>query len=156
MSNVSVQTQRGRSDARGTEVEGFRSLRHLLQWDPFSGASWLTPSNETHFAPAFEVKETRDAFIFKADLPGVELEQVDVKLTDQRLTISGRREAESQERGETYYAYERSYGAFSRSFTLPRTIDGERIDAKLAAGVLTVVVPKRADAQPRKVEIKTG
>jgi HSP20 family protein len=106
------------------------------------------------FFPAFEVKETREAYAFRADLPGVEEKNVEITLTANRLTVSGKREEEKEEQGGAFYVSERTYGAFTRSFTLPEGIDGEHITAELTAGVLEIVVPKKPEAQPRKVTLK--
>jgi HSP20 family protein len=70
------------------------------------------------------------------------------------LTVSGSRQSEDRKEGESYALYERQYGSFSRSFALPDMADGERIDAKLVNGVLSLTIPKKAEAKPRKIEIK--
>ena len=134
-------------------------LRWLLRWDPFREMtpSWFTqPSSEATFLPAFEVKESKDSFLFKADLPGMKEPDIEVKLAGGRLTVSGKREAEREDKGETFYTYERSYGSFVRSFTLPDEIDGEHVQAELKEGVLTIVVPKKAVAQAKTITIKAG
>lgn len=134
-------------------------LRWLLRWDPFREMtpSWFAqPSAEATFSPAFEVKENKDSFLFKADLPGVKEPDIEVNLTGGRLTISGKREAEREDKGETFYTYERSYGNFVRSFTLPDEIDADHVQAELKDGVLMVVVPKQAVVQPKKIAIKAG
>lgn len=132
-------------------------LRWLLRWDPFREMtpSWLgQPMAEATFAPAFEVKETKDSFMFKADLPGMKEADIEIKLTGNRLAIGGKREAEREDKDETFYTYERSYGSFMRSFTLPDGIDGEHVHAEMKDGVLSVVVPKLAVAQGRTIAIK--
>ncbi len=106
------------------------------------------------FSPAFEVKETRDGFLFKADLPGVKQEEVEITCVGNRLNVRGKREAEREEKGDTYYAYERSYGSFSRSFTLPAGADLEHVKAELKDGVLTIALPKKPEMQPRKISIQ--
>ena len=106
------------------------------------------------YSPAFEVKETKEAYVVKADMPGVKEEDVDVSLHNSVLSITGRRAAEERKEGETFYLYERSYGTFSRSFALPDTADGDKVEAKLDAGVLTVTIGKRVEAQPRKIQLK--
>jgi HSP20 family protein len=70
------------------------------------------------FVPDFEVKETKEGFVFKADVPGIKEKDLEITMTGNRLTISGKREAEMEERSDTYYACERSYGSFTRAFTL--------------------------------------
>jgi HSP20 family protein len=131
----------------------YTALRELMEWDPF-GEMQPSPTEGGGFTPRFEVKETKDAYVFKADLPGIEENALDISMTGNRLTVSGQREAERRDEGDTYYAYERSYGNFSRSFTLPEGVETERVDAHLEHGVLTITVPKLAELQPRKVSIK--
>ena len=136
------------------EWDPFRTMRDILHWDPFGEAAPRWFGDELGFSAAFEVKETKEAFVFKADLPGLKAEDLDVKLTHNRLTISGKREAEKTDQGDTFYTFERSYGAFSRSFTLPEGADAELIDADLRDGVLTVTLPKRTGAQPKQINVR--
>lgn len=132
------------------EWDAFRLMDHLLR-------SEATPqrAERTPFAPRFDVKETSESFTFKADLPGVRESDVDVSLNGNRLTISGKRELDQQKESENYFLLERSFGSFSRSFTLPESADFEKVGAELKEGVLTVQVPKRAASQPRKVTLGT-
>ena len=123
--------------------------RELLNWDPF-----FTARPASAFSPAFEVKETTDTFVLKADLPGVEEKDLDIGVHNGVLTVSGSRAAEERKDGESYALYERQYGSFTRSFSLPDMADGERIDAKLDNGVLTLTIAKKAEAKPRKISIK--
>src|SRR5262245_26607329 len=107
-------------------------FRWLLRWDPFREMtpSWFTPPTaETTFSPAFEVKENTECFLFKADLPGMKEPDIEIKLTGDRLVVSGRREADREDKGDTYYTYERSFGTFLRTFTLPDGFDGEHVQA---------------------------
>jgi len=127
----------------------FAMARDLLSWDPFFGDRRVSA-----FSPAFEVKETTDAFIVKADLPGVSESDLDISLHNSVLTVSGSRQAEERKEGEGYALYERQFGSFSRSFSLPDMADGERIDAKLENGVLTLSIAKKAEAKPRKIALK--
>jgi len=123
--------------------------RELLGWDPF-----FTARPASAFSPAFEVKETTDSFVLKADVPGVDEKNLDVAVHNGTLTVSGHRSAEERRDGESYALYERQYGSFTRSFALPDMADGERVDAKLDNGVLTLTIAKKAEAKPRKIEIK--
>jgi HSP20 family protein len=106
------------------------------------------------FAPSFDVRETKDAYVFTADLPGVKEGDLELSLTGNRLTLSGRREEEKREEEDRWFAYERSYGSFSRSFTLPEGVDPDHVQAELKDGVLRVSVPKKAEVKPRKIELK--
>ena len=130
-------------------TNGSALARELLHWDPFFAAR-RAPA----FAPAFEVKETQDAFVLKADVPGLEEKDLDVAIDKGVLTVSGSRAAEQRKDGEAYSVYERQFGSFSRSFSLPDVADAERVEAKLAAGVLTLTIAKKAEAKPRKIAIQ--
>ena len=123
--------------------------RELLGWDPFFGGRQVSA-----FAPTFEVKETADAFVIQADLPGVDEKNLDINVHHGVLSVAGHRDAEERKEGEAYALYERQYGSFTRSFSLPDVADGERIEAKLDKGVLTLSIPKKAEAKPRKIAIK--
>lgn len=127
----------------------FSMARELLSWDPF-----VTGRPTTAFSPAFEVKETTDAFVLKADLPGVAEKDLDIALHNGVLTVSGSRTAEEKKDGEGYALFERQFGSFSRSFSLPDSVDADKIEAKLEAGVLTLTIAKQEPAKPRKIELK--
>jgi HSP20 family protein len=124
--------------------------RELLSWDPFN---YGTRGGQT-FAPHFEVKETGDQFVVRADLPGVAEKDVDISVHNGVLSISGHRAAEERREGESYYVFERQYGSFSRAFALPESADAERVDARLESGVLNVTIAKKAEAKPRRIELK--
>jgi len=131
-----------------------RSLRELLTWDPFQEMAPLLPMDIHKVFPPFEVRETKDRFIFMADLPGVEAKDIEITLTGNRLTITGTRieKVEKGEEGE-YYARERTYGKFTRSFTLPEGADLAAVQATLNVGVLTIVFPKVPAVQPKKIPV---
>jgi HSP20 family protein len=123
----------------------FALARELFNWEPYQ---------RTAFSPTFEVKETEDSFVVRADLPGVKEADLDISVHNGVLSVSGTRAAEERKEGESYYLYERQYGSFTRSFSLPETADGEKIEAKLEAGVLSLAIGKRVDAKPRKIALK--
>jgi HSP20 family protein len=147
-------TDRGLSQNRG--VDPFEMMRDLLQWDPFRELSRGVAGGGAvaGFIPSFEVKETKDSYVFKADLPGVKQEDLNISLTGNRLTVSGQRQAEKRDESDTHYVYERSFGSFSRSFTLPEGIDVDHVQAELKDGVLNVVVPKKPEVQPKRILVK--
>jgi HSP20 family protein len=125
--------------------------------NPFSWMQdWLGPAFEPTFAPAFEVKETKDSFQFLADLPGMKEADVEIKITGNRLAITGKREAEKEDKGEAYYAYERSFGSFQRTFILPDDVDTEHVHADLKDGVLAIAIPKKATVPTKTIPVKTG
>jgi HSP20 family protein len=143
-----VRTNNGNGN-RGVARDPYSLARELLNWDPF-----FTARPASAFAPTFEVKETNESFVLKADVPGVEEKDLDIAVHNGVLTVSGSRQAEERKEGESYALYERQYGSFSRSFALPDNTDGDRIDANLANGVLTLTIAKKAEAKPRKIAIK--
>jgi HSP20 family protein len=131
--------------------------RDLLRWDPFREMAPSLPSfavEMSAFSPAFEVKETKEGYTFKADVPGVAEKDLEITRTGNRLTVGGKRESEKEEKNETCYTCERTSGSFTRSFTLPDGIDGDLIRADLKDGVLTLLVPKKPEAQPQKIAVK--
>jgi HSP20 family protein len=134
-------------------------MRELLGWDPFREMTprlWRASADEGFFVPAFDLREAKDAYVFKADLPGFRQEDVEVQITGNRLTIAGRREAERAEDGDTYYCSERTYGEFTRTFTLPDDVNPDEVMAELKDGVLSVRVPKRPETQPKRVSVRGG
>jgi HSP20 family protein len=103
--------------------------------------------------PAMDLLETEDAFVLKADLPGLSEEDVNIELEDSTLTVSGERRAEHERNGEDYYRVERASGAFHRSLTLPKGVDPEAVTASFDRGVLEVRIPKPEQRKPRRIEI---
>ena len=155
-SNVTIQKQNGPNApalARPAAWDPFQSMRELFRWDPFQFGTLMPLQGEGGFAPDFEVKENKESFIFKADLPGVAEKDLHVQFTGNRLSVSGKRESERTEQNDTYYATERSYGSFTRSFALPEGVDADKAHAELKDGVLSIAVPKRPEAQPRKISV---
>ena len=102
------------------------------------------------------MKETKEGFQFKADLPGLKESDLDVSVSGNRLTVSGKREEEKHDKSDTHFSYERSFGSFSRTCSLPEGADLNGVVAELKGGVLTMLVPKRAGEQSKKVAVKTG
>lgn len=148
--NITVQHDKRQEQADLWEPSRF--MRALFSWDPF-GELGALPSAE--LLPAFDVKDTAEAFVFHADVPGLKEKDVEVQFQGNKLTVSGKRDAEQQKQGETFYTYERSYGSFARSFTLPDNADVDKASAEMKDGVLTISVPKRAAEKPRNVAIKS-
>ncbi len=151
MANI---TRRGERHPGYLEWDPFRIMRQLTRFDPFASLEPLAGMEPQVFTPAFDVKETKDSYVFKADLPGVREEDLEIALTGNRLTVSGKREEEEERReDERYFSYERSFGAFTRSFTLPEGCDPDHVTAELKGGVLSLSVPKRPEVQPKRISI---
>ena len=136
-----------------SRMDPFRMVREMFQ-DPFGGMGLI--GTESVFRPNLDVTETNEAFEIHVDLPGVGEEDIEVQVTGNRLTVSGKREAEETREGDRYVAIERAYGAFSRSFVLPDSADLDHIEAELRNGVLEIKVPKRGEMKGRKVSIHGG
>ena len=137
-------------------------MSNLLRFDPFFSA--LDPlfaataprrTARRSFSPGFEVRETDQAFVLYADLPGVSRESLDIALEGRELTITGSRAKAELSDGEKLHLGERFFGTFKRTFELPEDVDIEGIDASLEHGVLTVSIPKQPQATPRKIPIRT-
>lgn len=144
----------------GTMIEWnpLRAMREMLRWDPFREMAPMFPTafEPAEWHPSFDVTETKDAFMFKADVPGVKKEDLEITTTGNRIQISGKRESEEEKKTDTVYTYERQYGSFTRSFTLPNGADVEHAKSDLKDGVLTLVVPKLAEAQSKKIPISSS
>jgi HSP20 family protein len=108
------------------------------------------------WTPAVDVRETSDAIEMVAELPGLRTEDVEVNIENNVLSISGEKKQDVEKNGDgEYHLVERRYGRFERTFTLPRTVDGERISAQFENGVLTITLPKAETAKPRRVQVHT-
>ena len=106
--------------------------------------------------PAVDVEEKSDAFLLQADLPGVDSKDIDITMENGMLSLRGRRQSEAKQESGGYRRVERVSGEFFRRFTLPDTADPEAISAQMANGVLTVRIGKRAEIQPRRIQVKTS
>ncbi len=120
---------------------------------------FLTTRNEegvtTMWTPRVDLSETADAYVVELDVPGVSREDININFHDNTLSISGERKSEKKEEGKgEYVRVERQYGSFYRSFTLPKTVDTEKIDARYEDGVLVITVPKAEESKPRKIDVR--
>ena len=108
--------------------------------------------------PAVDIVESENAYEITADLPGMDEKNIEVKVADGVLTMKGEKQEEKEEKKKDYYLQERSFGSFQRSFELPESVDADKIEASFKKGVLTVRLPKKADAQKpaKKIEIKAA
>jgi len=141
----------------------------ITRWDPFQNLSSLQEqvnrlfetsfprrsdnSALTAWAPAVDIFETENELVLKADLPDVNEKDLDIRVENNMLTIRGERKFEQEVKEENYLRIERTYGSFSRSFSLPNTVNTEGIKAEYKNGVLTVQLPKRAESKPKQVKV---
>jgi len=130
-----------------------REMDQMLEGTSESGESSAIATSD--WIPAVDIKETKDAFILHADIPGVDPKDVDVHMENGILTIKGERESEKKDEREGYKRVERQYGAFYRRFSLPDTADAEKISAKSKNGVVEITIPKKEAVQPRKISVES-
>jgi len=138
-------------------LEPFRGLSTLQdQFNRLFNESFRNHTEEsalTTWAPAVDIYETPNELVVKADLPEVNEKDIDVRVENNLLTIRGERKFEKSVTEENFLRVERAYGAFSRSFSLPNTVNSETIGAEYKNGVLTVTLPKREESKPRQVKV---
>jgi HSP20 family protein len=127
------------------------SLRDLLD-SAFQLAS-SAPESTSGWVPALDVFEDEDRITVQVELAGMKKEDFDISLQDDMLTISGERKSESEKREGESFRSERSFGAFSRSITLPSPVKAEEVKATYEDGVLTVTLPKAEEAKPKKIQV---
>lgn len=106
--------------------------------------------------PACDVFEDKDAVKIVAEVPGVRPEDVKISLENNLLTVRGEKRQQAEEKTERVHRYERTYGTFERAFSLPTTVDPEKIAATYTNGILTVTIPKAERARPREIPVKVG
>jgi HSP20 family protein len=131
----------------------------LVRWDPFQEFTVFNrPVDRTFgsWAPPVDVFEQNENLVIRAEIPGVSKDDLDVKIENGVLTLSGERKTGSELETATTYRRERVHGSFTRSFKLPTTVDASKIDASYRDGVLEVTVPKAEAAKPKKVEIRAA
>jgi HSP20 family protein len=138
----------------------------VVRWDPFSLQTLFdsvfdapTPARAgalRRWMPAMDLVETDDSYVLKADLPGMSEGDIKIEFEDRTLTVSGERKNESELKKDGYVRVERSFGAFSRSLTLPQGVDPEGVTASFDRGVLEVSIPKPEARKPRRIEIGTA
>lgn len=107
------------------------------------------------YAPSLDVSETDTTLEVKMDVPGVKPDDIDVQLSGNLLTISGKRAEEKEEKGKTFHRVERSYGSFSRSVTLPCDVKDDKVDAQIHDGILRVTLQKSEEAKTRKIKVRS-
>ena len=117
--------------------------------DQFSGSELQSRV----WQPLVDIFEEDDKFVIKAEIPEVKKEDISINLENNVLTIKGERKLEKEDKKENYHRAERFYGMFQRSFTLPGTVEQEKIKANLENGVLTLEIPKKEEVKPKKIEI---
>ena len=143
----------------------------VIRWDPFRDLNTLQdrmnrlfedagrgmrneePASTTIWSPAVDIYETEGEIVVKAELPGMDRKDIQLNLENNVLTIRGDRRFEKETKEDNYQRIERSYGGFSRSFSIPTTVDEDQIRADYKDGVLKVALPKKEQAKPKQIQI---
>jgi HSP20 family protein len=143
----------------------------ITRWDPFrdlgllqdrmnrlfddAGRGWRAdePSATTTWSPAVDIYETENEIMVQAELPGVDRKDITLSLENNVLTLKGERRFEKETKQENYHRIERSYGAFSRSFSIPAIVDDEKIRADYKDGILKIALPKKELVKPKQIKI---
>lgn len=147
----------GKEAVMPSEMSPWRPFREAVSlrdaMDRLFEDSVITPKS-IGAMPKIDIKETKDAIVVKAELPGIEEDKVDVEIMDNVMTISGEKAEEKVEEGEGYHYKESHSGAFQRSFSLPAEVKAEKAEAEMKNGVLTITVPKVEPKKAKKISIK--
>src|SRR5712692_677726 len=110
----------------------------------------------TSFAPPVDIYEDEHTITLKIEVPGIDEKDIDVRIENNTLTVHGERKIEKEEKEENYRRIERQYGSFTRTFTLPNTVDSESVSANYEKGVLKVQLAKKAEAKPKQIKVNVG
>ena len=138
----------------------------LIRWDPFRefntlparvrgvfGKDWDAPLSTTAWNPSVDIFENDNEVVVKAELPGMNAKDIEVKLENNVLMLKGERRFEKETKEENYHRVEREYGTFSRSFALPSAVNGDKVTAEYKDGVLKIVLPKNEETKPKPIKI---
>ena len=143
----------------------------ITRWDPFREVVTLqnrvnhlfrdlnveeSPVAAAAFVPAVDIYEDPQKLVLKLELPGIDQKDLDVRVENNTLTVKGERKLASEEKQENFHRIERTYGSFYRAFTLPTTVDTESIAASYNAGVLKLELKKKAEAQPKQIQVQVA
>ena len=130
-----------------------RMNRLFRETQPEGREEALTTST---FAPPVDVYEDEHNITLKIEVPGIDEKDIDVRIENNTLTVHGDRKFEKEEKEENYRRVERQYGSFTRTFTLPQTVDTENVAATYDKGVLKIALPKKAEAKPKQIKVSVG
>ena len=114
------------------------------------------PLTTSSFSPAVDVYEDEQNIALKIEIPGVDEKDLDIRVENNTLTVHGERKFDKEEKEENYRRVERQYGSFTRSFTLPTTVDAEKVSANYDKGVLKITLSKKAEAKPKQIKVNVG
>jgi len=134
------------------------SLRREMDelWNRFLGETPVKRFGFEEWVPSVDISETDDKIVARAELPGMDADDIDISVSGDLLTIQGEKKEENERKEESFYSSERYYGTFQRSFRLPAAVDSEKVEATFKNGVLTINLPKAQEAKRRKITVKAA
>src|SRR5258708_7320956 len=137
------------------EFTSLRDRMNKLLTKPrgFEGLGMEQPLTETNFLPPVDISEDEHNIVLHAEIPGVKPEDLNVTLENNVLTLTGNRKFEDEKKKENFHRIERRFGRFTRSFTLPVTLDAENVNAVFESGILSITLPKKAEFKPKQITI---
>ena len=140
----------------------------LIRWDPFRefntparfgnffGKNWDLPLSTTAWNPSVDIFENDNDVVIKAELPGMNAKDIEVRLENNVLMLKGERHFEKETKEENYHRIEREYGSFSRAFALPTVVDGDKVVAEYKDGILKIVLPKKEERKPKPIKVEAA
>jgi HSP20 family protein len=137
-----------------TGLDDFTNTFRLF--DEIMNRAFNEPAGLRPWVPAVDIAETENDLVLTADIPGLKLEDIDIRLENGTLTISGERKFEGDEKHGAWHRVERSYGSFQRAFSLPDSVDIDKVEASYQNGVLQVVLPKKEMAKPKQIKVSVS
>ena len=144
---------------RGEPFREFATLQDRINRvlrESYTGSDRDDSLTTSSFSPAVDVYEDEHKVTLKIEVPGIEEKDIDVRVENNTLTVHGERKIEKEEKEENYRRVERQYGSFTRTFTLPQTVDTENVSANYEKGVLKIALPKKAEAKPKQIKVNVG
>ncbi len=138
------------------ELNSLQERVNRLFHESFSNEGRDESLATSSFAPAVDVYEDEHSITLKIEVPGINEKDIDVRIENNTLTVQGERKLEKEEKEENYRRIERQYGSFTRTFTLPNTVDTESVAANYEKGVLKVQLAKKAEAKPKQIKVNVG
>ena len=139
-----------------TRIDPFRELATLFENFAEGATAGKDQLMAGTFVPPVDVYEDEHKLVLKLEIPGVNENELDIRLENNVLTVKGERKFEKEEKEENFHRIERRYGSFERTFRLPNTVDGEKAEAHYDKGILSIAVAKRPEAKPKQIKIGVG
>ena len=138
----------------GRDLMGIRGEMNRIFDDFFGMPRKADEEERTHWTPRVNIEEVDDRFEITAELPGMKKDDVKLEVKDHVLTLTGEKKVENEGKDRNVYLYERAYGRFCRTFTLPDNVDADKIGAEFKDGLMKIAVPKTEEAKPKEIEVK--